>query len=99
MFGIRRTRTVAQGRRKLTREREEHFRLVQQGVSYTEAARLVGASRSAVPRPVDALHVSEADRAGIHVGHGSGVRVPSSLVVVMTPSWLVRWGVTEALRK
>ncbi|MGW0846786.1 IS30 family transposase [Streptomyces sp. NPDC002787] len=42
MFEIRQTRTVAQGRRKLTREREEYFRLVQQGVSYTEAARVVG---------------------------------------------------------
>ncbi|MGW0500501.1 IS30 family transposase [Streptomyces sp. NPDC003007] len=42
MFEIRKTRTVAQGRRKPTREREEYFRLVQQGVSYTEAARVVG---------------------------------------------------------
>ncbi|WP_443041034.1 helix-turn-helix domain-containing protein [Streptomyces sp. B21-102] len=42
MFEIRRTRTVAQGRRKLTREREEYFRLVQQGVSYAEAAKAVG---------------------------------------------------------
>ncbi|MGW0615880.1 IS30 family transposase [Streptomyces sp. NPDC002788] len=42
MFEIRKTRTVAQGRRKLTREREEYFRLVQQGVSYTEAAKSVG---------------------------------------------------------
>jgi hypothetical protein len=45
------------------------------------------------------MKVSEADRAGIHVGHGGGVRVPSSLAVVMTPSWLVEWGVTKALRK
>ncbi|MFE5078516.1 IS30 family transposase [Streptomyces halstedii] len=42
MFEIRKTRTVAQGRRKLTREREEYFRLVQQGVSYAEAAKAVG---------------------------------------------------------
>jgi hypothetical protein len=42
MFEIRKTRTVAQVRRKPTREREEYFRLVQQGVSYTEAARVVG---------------------------------------------------------
>jgi transposase-like protein len=42
MFEIRKTRTVAQGPRKLTREREEYFRLVQQGVSYGEAARAVG---------------------------------------------------------
>ncbi|MFD9430964.1 IS30 family transposase [Streptomyces sp. NPDC060002] len=42
MFEIRQARTVAQGRRKLTREREEYFRLVQQGVSYTEAAKAVG---------------------------------------------------------
>jgi hypothetical protein len=30
MFESRKTRTVAQGRRKLTRERDEYFRLVQQ---------------------------------------------------------------------
>nr|WP_078067507.1 helix-turn-helix domain-containing protein [Streptomyces jeddahensis] len=42
MFEIRKTRTGAQGRRKVTREREEYARLVQQGVSYTEAARAVG---------------------------------------------------------
>ncbi|MFG2885520.1 helix-turn-helix domain-containing protein [Streptomyces sp. NPDC048297] len=42
MFEIRKTRTVAQGRRKPTREREEYFRLVQQGVSYAEAAKAVG---------------------------------------------------------
>ncbi|MFI1503307.1 hypothetical protein [Streptomyces sp. NPDC020597] len=36
MFEIRRTRAVAQGRRKLTREREEYFRLVQQGVRWID---------------------------------------------------------------
>jgi hypothetical protein len=33
MFEIRKPRAVAQGRRKPTREWEEYFRLVQQGVS------------------------------------------------------------------
>ena len=42
MSEIRKTRTAAQGRRKLTREREEYFRLVRQGVIHTEAARGVG---------------------------------------------------------
>ncbi|WP_368860242.1 helix-turn-helix domain-containing protein [Streptomyces sp. M2CJ-2] len=42
MFQIRKVRTVARGRRKLTREREECFRLVQQGVSCAEAAKAVG---------------------------------------------------------
>ncbi|MEU9048282.1 MULTISPECIES: helix-turn-helix domain-containing protein, partial [unclassified Kitasatospora] len=40
-FEIREDRT-GQGRRKLTREREEYFRLVKQGASYAEAARAVG---------------------------------------------------------
>lgn len=42
MFEIRKTRTVTQGRRRLTRVREEYFRLVQQGVSYAEAAKAIG---------------------------------------------------------
>ncbi|MFD7594164.1 IS30 family transposase, partial [Kitasatospora sp. NPDC059812] len=40
-FKIRKDRT-AQGPRKLGREREEYFRLVQQGLSNREASRLVG---------------------------------------------------------
>lgn len=42
MFEIRKTRTVAQGRRKLTVSGKEYVRLVQQGVSYAEAAKAVG---------------------------------------------------------
>ncbi len=34
-----------QGRKKLAREREEYFRLVDQGVSSQEACRLVGVNR------------------------------------------------------
>ncbi|MCX5129469.1 IS30 family transposase [Streptomyces sp. NBC_00347] len=40
-FKIRENRK-GQGRQRLIREREEYFRLVDQGVSYREAARLVG---------------------------------------------------------
>ncbi|PVD04472.1 IS30 family transposase [Streptomyces sp. CS014] len=41
-FEIRKARTVAQGRRKLVREREEYFRLMDQGLSSSEACRRVG---------------------------------------------------------
>ncbi|MGP3686037.1 IS30 family transposase [Streptomyces sp. IBSNAI002] len=41
-FEIREVRTVAQGRRKLVREREEYFRLMDQGLSSSEACRRVG---------------------------------------------------------
>ncbi|MFF4392607.1 IS30 family transposase [Streptomyces sp. NPDC001552] len=43
-FEIRKVRTVAQGPVKLRREREAYSRLVQQGVSNTEACRIVGVS-------------------------------------------------------
>ncbi len=42
MFEIRKSRTVAQGPRALVREREEYFRLVDQGLSSQEACRRVG---------------------------------------------------------
>lgn len=41
-FKIRENRTVAQGPKKLLREREEYFRLMQQGLSTKEACRIVG---------------------------------------------------------
>ncbi|MFF4585573.1 IS30 family transposase [Streptomyces sp. NPDC001388] len=41
-FEIRENRTVAQGPRVLVREREEYFRLVDQGMTCAEAARAVG---------------------------------------------------------
>ncbi|WP_329279883.1 IS30 family transposase [Streptomyces sp. NBC_01451] len=41
-FEIRKVRTVAQGRRQLVREREEYFRLMDQGLSSLEACRRVG---------------------------------------------------------
>ena len=41
-FEIRKVRTVAQGREKLVREREEYFRLMDQGLSSREACRRVG---------------------------------------------------------
>ncbi|GCB44429.1 mobile element protein [Streptomyces sp. NL15-2K] len=41
-FKIRKNRMVAQGPRTLVREREEYFRLVDQGMTYAEAARAVG---------------------------------------------------------
>ncbi len=41
-FQIRKARTVAQGRRKLVRERDEYFRLMDQGLSSHEACRIVG---------------------------------------------------------
>ncbi|MFG2416735.1 helix-turn-helix domain-containing protein, partial [Streptomyces goshikiensis] len=41
-FEIRKVRTAAQGRRKLVREREEYFRLMDQGLSSSEACRRVG---------------------------------------------------------
>jgi IS30 family transposase len=41
-FKIRKNRTVAQGRKKLVRERSEYFRLMDQGYSNKEASRLVG---------------------------------------------------------
>jgi transposase, IS30 family len=41
-FEIRRARTVAQGRRKLVREREEYFRFMDQGLSSSDACRRVG---------------------------------------------------------
>lgn len=41
-FGIRKVRTVAQGREELLREREEYFRLMDQGLTSYEACRIVG---------------------------------------------------------
>ena len=41
-FEIRKVRTVAQGRRQLVREREECFRLMDQGLTSYEACRIVG---------------------------------------------------------
>ncbi|WP_156726664.1 IS30 family transposase [Streptomyces apocyni] len=41
-FEIRKVRTVAQGRKKLVREREEYFRLMDQGLTSYEACRIVG---------------------------------------------------------
>src|SRR5688572_26037256 len=41
-FEIRDLRTVAQGRSKLVREREEYFRLMSEGMSSQEACRVVG---------------------------------------------------------
>ncbi|MGA4946902.1 IS30 family transposase [Streptomyces cinereoruber] len=41
-FEIRNLRTVAQGRSKLVREREEYFRLMSEGMSSQEACRVVG---------------------------------------------------------
>lgn len=41
-FQIRQNRTVAQGRKKLIHEREQYFRLVDQGYSNKDASRLVG---------------------------------------------------------
>ncbi|WTS94936.1 IS30 family transposase [Streptomyces sp. NBC_00096] len=41
-FEIRKVRAVAQGPRKLVREREEYFRLMDQGLSSSEACRRVG---------------------------------------------------------
>ncbi|MFI8893611.1 helix-turn-helix domain-containing protein, partial [Streptomyces paradoxus] len=41
-FEIRENRAVAQGPRALVREREEYFRLVDQGMTCAEAARTVG---------------------------------------------------------
>jgi transposase, IS30 family len=41
-FEIRKVRTVAQGRRQLVREREEYFRLMDQGLSSSEECRRVG---------------------------------------------------------
>src|SRR5262249_46291150 len=43
-FEIRENRQP-QGRKKLVRERETYFRLMQQGVSNTEACRIVGINR------------------------------------------------------
>nr|WP_316762405.1 helix-turn-helix domain-containing protein [Streptomyces sp. NEAU-HV9] len=41
-FEIRRVRTVAQGRKKLVREREEYVRLMDQGLTTYQACRIVG---------------------------------------------------------
>ncbi|MEV1069490.1 hypothetical protein [Streptomyces sp. NPDC050263] len=41
-FEIRKVRTVAQGRGQLVREREEHFRLMDRGLTGYEACRIVG---------------------------------------------------------
>lgn len=41
-FQIRQNRTIAQGRKKLIHEREQYFRLVDQGYGNKEASRLVG---------------------------------------------------------
>ncbi|MET9189082.1 IS30 family transposase [Streptomyces tendae] len=41
-FKIRELRTVAQGRKKLLREREAYFQLMQQGLSNNEACQIVG---------------------------------------------------------
>lgn len=41
-FEIRQDRAVAQGRKRLIREREQYFRFVHQGYSNKEASRLVG---------------------------------------------------------
>ncbi|MFF1847299.1 hypothetical protein ACFVW9_37230 [Streptomyces sp. NPDC058217] len=43
-FEIRKIRTP-QGKKKLAREREEYFRLMEQGVSSREACRIVGINR------------------------------------------------------
>ncbi|MFD8827893.1 helix-turn-helix domain-containing protein, partial [Streptomyces sp. NPDC059605] len=43
-FEIREIRTP-QGKKKLVREREEYFRLMDQGVSSREACRIVGINR------------------------------------------------------
>lgn len=41
-FKIREIRTVAQGRKRLLREREAYSQLMQQGLSNKEACRIVG---------------------------------------------------------
>ena len=41
-FEIRTVRTVGQGRKELVREREEYFRLMDQGLTSYEACRTVG---------------------------------------------------------
>ncbi|MFD8288598.1 helix-turn-helix domain-containing protein, partial [Streptomyces lavendulae] len=41
-FKIREIRTVAQGRKKLLRERETYFQLMQRGFSNNQACRIVG---------------------------------------------------------
>ncbi|MBP8533559.1 helix-turn-helix domain-containing protein [Streptomyces sp. MK37H] len=41
-FKIRELRTVAQGRKKLLREREAYFQLMQQGLSNSKACQIVG---------------------------------------------------------
>lgn len=42
---IRKERRIPQGRKKLVREREEYFRLTDQGYSSREACRIVGINR------------------------------------------------------
>ncbi|MEU3111196.1 helix-turn-helix domain-containing protein, partial [Streptomyces albidoflavus] len=44
-FEIRGNRGRPQGRKALVREREEYFRLMDQGVSSREACRIVGVNR------------------------------------------------------
>ncbi|CAM3784203.1 helix-turn-helix domain-containing protein [Nocardiopsis gilva] len=44
-FEIRKERQLPQGRKKLVRERQEYFRLMEQGYSNAEACRNVGINR------------------------------------------------------
>ncbi|WP_405890620.1 IS30 family transposase [Streptomyces sp. NBC_01527] len=61
-FGIRRERT-GQGGRKLVREREEYFRLMDQGVSSLEACRIVGINSRTGKRWRNGRHASGDRRA------------------------------------
>ncbi|MFB7473472.1 hypothetical protein [Kitasatospora sp. NPDC056184] len=56
-----------EGRRQLTREREEYFRLVKQGVSYAEAARTVGINLRTGKRWRNGRNVSGRNRAAAPV--------------------------------
>lgn len=59
-FKIRELRTVAQGRRQLLREREAYSQLMQQGLSNTEACRIVGINEKTGRR----RHTTAASRQG-----------------------------------
>ncbi|MFF4674015.1 hypothetical protein ACFY1C_29940 [Streptomyces sp. NPDC001279] len=60
-FEIRELRTVAQGRSKLVREREEYFRLMSAGMSSQEACRVAGINYQTGKRVAERTDALEED--------------------------------------